>query len=60
MAWNGLPNPLAPFPGISVNRGSWRLYYRGDLSANQADQFYDTLETSTNGINEVWLPKTCK
>ena len=38
-AWDGLPNPLAPFLGKSTNPGSWRLYYHGDLSANQVDRY---------------------
>jgi hypothetical protein len=54
-AWNGLLNPLAPFPGKSSNRGSWRLYYHGDLSANQAEQYCQALESTTQGINEAWL-----
>lgn len=59
-AWNGLLNPLAPFPGKSSNRGSWRLYYHGDLSANQVDRYCDALEATTLGINEAWLYQSGK
>lgn len=57
-AWSGLLNPLAPFPGESSNRGSWRLYYHGDLSANQVDRYCDALEATTPGIQEAWLIQT--
>jgi hypothetical protein len=59
-AWNGLLNPLAPFPGKSTNRGSWRIYYHGDLSANQVDRYCQALESTTQGINEAWLYQSGK
>lgn len=59
-AWNGLLNPLAPFPGKTVNRDSWRLYYHGDLSANQVDRYCDALEATTLSINEAWLYQSGK
>lgn len=59
-AWNGLLNPLAPFPGKSSNRGSWRLYYHGDLSAKQVDRYCQVLESTTLGINEAWLYQSGK
>ncbi len=59
-AWSGLLNPLAPFPGKSVNRGSWRLYYHGDLSANQVDRYCQVLESTTQDINEAWLYQSGK
>ena len=59
-AWNGLLNPLAPFPGKCSNRDSWRLYYHGDLSANQVDRYCQALESSTQGINEAWLYQSGK
>lgn len=59
-AWNGLPNPLAPFPGKSLNRGAWRLYYHGELSAEQANRYCEVLEANTPGIQEAWLLQTGK
>ena len=59
-AWNGLPNPLAPFPGKSLNRGAWRLYYHGELSADQANRYCEVLETTTPGIQEAWIYQTGK